>query len=189
MFVAEDVWCGEDCCRRQSNWVVSCSNLSCRVCFVRDAEEGVGLPVSVAGSDAASTLVLPGRLVRREPPTAFEVVLALNFRLGLSKRCSLYSTGPSWGSACKRTAADLAPGISGGRGASCLLLIRPLCGVRAGVPPVTSCHGEATRGGSGSNVKMDAILFYGQVALAWQPLQYFEEERQHRIVQQPTQLA
>jgi hypothetical protein len=163
IFVAEDVWCGEDCCRRQSNCVVSCSNLSCRACFVNEVEVDAGVPVSAATSEAALTLTLPGRLIRLEPATTFAVVLVLNFRLGLSRRCNLYSTGPSWGSACKRTVETWILDASEREGLWVLPLAVPFCCVRAGlggVPAVTSCHGEATRGVSGSKVKIEAILPY-----------------------------
>lgn len=82
------------------------------------------------------------------------VLVERNFRLGRSKRCSLYSTGPSCGSARRRVtgtalcACGLADNDATSEGLSAFALSRSL-----------PCNqGDATRGGSGSYVKTEAMF-------------------------------
>ena len=96
-----------------------------------------------------------------EPEIMLPVLVDLNFLRARSSRCNLYSTGPSCGSAFNRvTLLPLcAPSLRDNAAMfkSVLLMSSASCSSPTGVPAPCS-HGEWTLGGSGSHVKIDAIL-------------------------------
>lgn len=85
----------------------------------------------------------------------------------------MYSTGPSWGSGCRRLTLAVspdaaAPGVSSGA------VSGPRCSCSAwGMALEDVCdsapcsHGEETLCSSGSYVNMDAILDYGLIWICW----------------------
>lgn len=96
-----------------------------------------------------------------EPDTRPPVLIRVNDLLGLKRRWSLYSVGPSCGSASRLVtiisdtallAGSSSNPAGSGEGESSALA------PRRGVDVLGVCHGDDTLGGSGSNVKMDAIL-------------------------------
>lgn len=95
-----------------------------------------------------------------DPETFCTVEVAEKVLRGLNKRWSLYSVGPSCGSASNLDIPQLARGSATGismpasdSGACTLPRVVPSLGVVEGVKG----HGEATLTGSVSYVKMDAI--------------------------------
>ena len=99
-----------------------------------------------------------------EPGTKLPVLVDLNFRLGRKSKWSLYSTGPSCGSACSLVILRLLFAPNGDKEVD-LPSMEPFFGTDTVVlsassdaPRKSSNHGDATLGGSGSYVNMDAMV-------------------------------
>jgi hypothetical protein len=113
-------------------------------------ETGSGTPrgTGTGSSDSAR---------RRDPVTWRPVVARVKDRRRRRSRCSLYSVGPSCGSAS--SLVMLVYSVTGPRLPALAFGGVPFCCVFGELvdPPGGVAHGEDTRGGSGSKVKMEAI--------------------------------
>lgn len=105
---------------------------------------------------------------RRDPEARSPVLKRVNDLRRFSRRCSLYSVGPSCGSASRRVTvvlsmigssmpdrdccSSLSPSLEGIGLAACWR-----AGVFVPVPAGGVAHGDDTRGGSGSKVNMEAM--------------------------------
>jgi hypothetical protein len=99
----------------------------------------------------------------RELPKFEDVLVCVNDLRGLRRRCSLYSVGPSWGSASRLVTTISEAGLGD------LVRSRPVSGratdtdlgPNRGVDVLGVDHGDETLGGSLSKVKMDLEAMEG----------------------------